>query len=158
MRPRDVTIPDRVREHLRAAIADPDTPISVRAVAEALGISPTTLYNHQRWAENAGRPRDRVITRIKRAVRAQERITRRIKRRRGAREEAVQIEQLRAKLQEVQEQYSNLLEKWVLIEMNAARFGMSVDSLLVSLADKPDRSVSQAGRHNRGRTVAFSID
>lgn len=95
-----------VESYIVRAMGDPDVPLSVRAVATAIGCSPQTLYSHG------------FNDRITAAGASRGRIENRIKRRRSKRTDAMLIEDLRVQVADWQQKYENLLQRLTLLEYN----------------------------------------
>jgi hypothetical protein len=139
---------------LALALSDTARPISVRAVADAVGVSPQTLYNHDSRVQRDGGGSQQLLPLIASAAERQGRIANRVKRRRGAKDDAVLIERLRVELKGTQGDYRRLLERWMLIEMNALAAGIDLNALLMPLGGKPDRSTSRAASR-KAKSVPF---
>ncbi len=124
----------RLREHL--AIAETHTPeqspLDVRAIAAALGVSPTTLYKYSLNREiNEAAQRRRKNLRLSGAA-----IERQFFRDQAA--------DLRRELEEQRQRNKTLIAQIAIMEANAARLGFNPEEMYKPIL-KPLRTVSRAG-------------
>lgn len=129
------TITLAVQQHLAIGEAhSPDEyPLTVRAVARTLHVSPTTLYKYHLEKMIAA-----ACMRQKQRIKAQEKPSQ-------SGTPLERLANLRAELERVREQNQGLIAQIVLMEGNAARLGFDADQLYQPLP-KPLRSSFRAGK------------
>lgn len=128
----------KVKEYLGQAETHPprDMPINFSAIAHATGIDRRTIKRHaakEVEAAKKGQAREQMSPR--------------------RREEEAYLDKLREKDEERavwRGKYENMLERAFLIEANAQRLGIDPDTLYQEV-ERPDRTVSRAGRGRRRR-------
>ena len=123
------------------AIAETHTPeeqpLDVRAVAEALKVSPTTLYKYQLDEEiHAAEQRQREHAKISGKTLDKH-------------DSAAMIRDLKMALEQEREQKKNLVARIAIMEANAARLGFDPEEMYRPLL-KPVRTVSHAGKNSNG--------
>lgn len=121
------------------AIAETHTPeehsLDVRAVAEALKISPTTLYKYQLDREiHAAEQRQREHAKLAGKTLDKH-------------DSTTIIRDLKTALEQERERNKNLVGQIAIMEANAARLGFDPEEMYRPLL-KPVRTVSRAGRNN----------
>ena len=111
-------------------------PLDVRAVAEGLKVSPTTLYKYQLDQEiHAAEQRQRERAKISGKVLDKH-------------DSAAKIRDLKMALEQEREQKKNLAAQIAIMEANAARLGFDPEEMYRPLL-KPVRTVSRAGKNNK---------
>jgi hypothetical protein len=75
----DTTLPARVEAYLALALFDAAKPISVRAVADAVGVSRQSLYSHDSRLRGDGGECQQLLPLIASAAERQARMTNRIR-------------------------------------------------------------------------------
>jgi len=114
-------------------------PLDVRAVAEALKISPTTLYKYH-LEEEIHATEQRQGGHAKLTGKTLDK-----------RDSTAVIRDLKTALEQEREQKKNLVARIAIMEANAARLGFDPEEMYRPLL-KPVRTVSRAGKNNNGRT------
>ena len=110
-------------------------PLDVRAVAQVLKVSPTTLYKYQLDQEiHAAEQRQREHAKISgKTV--------------DKHDSTAVIRDLKIALEQEREQKKNLVAQIAIMEANAARLGFDPEEMYRPLL-KPVRTVSRAGKNN----------
>jgi hypothetical protein len=130
----------RLRDHLALAEAHTaeESPLDVRSVAAALGVSPTTLYKYGFNREiNASEQRQRECGHVS---------GREIERR----SIDDQVHGLSQELEKERERNKALVARIAIMEANAARLGFDPEEMYKPIL-KPVRTTSRAGRGGAGR-------
>src|SRR5262249_20099731 len=115
-----------------------DHPLDVRAVAQVLKVSPTTLYKYQL---------DEEIHSAEQREREHAKLTGKTI---DKRDSAAAIRDLKIALEQERERNKNLVAQIAIMEANAARQGFDPEEMYRPLL-KPVRTVSRAGKKNDGR-------
>jgi len=129
----------RLRDHIAIVETHPaeECPLDVRAVAAALGVSPTTLYKYGFNREiNAAEQRQRENGAVSGAVIEQ-------------RYFSDQVRALTELLEKERERNKGLVGRIAIMEANAARLGFDPEEMHIAIL-KPERTVSRAGGRGAG--------